>query len=458
MIGLRRSLLCASALLFLIGPATKTAAQEVALAPADGAAIDRAVSPYVSSGDFMGVVAVQRDGKDPLILPYGLASVELGVPHSADSVFMIGSVSKQFTAVAILLLEQEGTLKVSDLVSAHLVDFKPDVPMTIEHLLVHTSGVADVYSLERFGESAGQVGSFAEVVRDLGHMDLTHPPGTSYAYSNGGYTILAAIIEHVSGVAYGDFLADRLFAPLGMASTFHDRPGPFVKNRVGGYDPWGRNALTAVPPVSAGYTTGSGSLWSTAADLLVWTEALHSGRLLTESSYAKFIGDHGNGYGYGVSAFRRFRRDVIGHDGRVAGYASDVARYVEDRMTVVVLSNVQSVARDEIRHSVAATLLDEPLETPAKRVFVDQPTEPIDGLLGVYSFGPGFEVSISESAGRLLARANQGGFSELVPTSGGGWFSRMLYTPVRFGKDEAGLVDRLIWGRGDRAPVGRRIR
>jgi hypothetical protein len=296
------------------------------------------------------------------------------------------------------------------------------------------------------------------VIRDLGAMALTHRPGTAYAYSNGGYSLLAAVIERTSGMSYGDYLATRMFKPLGMTSTSHDQPGPALANRVPGYDPWGRDALTPVLPPAATYTTGSGSLWSSGADLLAWSSALHGERLLTRASYAKLTRDYGHAYGYGVSVFTRFGRDVVGHDGRVTGYASDMARYLKERTTVVILSNVQSVARDEIRQSVAAAVLGEPAVAPEPPRFADRPSPVVADLSGEYAFGPGFVVSIRESGGRLLARANEGSDSELVQTTDGAWFSRVLYATVRFERDQTGQVDRLIWGRGDRAPVGRRIR
>ncbi len=444
--------------LVLLGAAVPAGWAQGAAAPPLRAQLDRIVAPYLAAGDFMGVIAVQRDGAAPLILPYGAASVELDVPHRASGIFMIGSMSKQFTAAAVLLLEQEGALTTGDPVSRHLPEYSGGEAITIEQLLTHTSGVADIYSLRRFGETAGQGGSFAEVIADLARMAPTHPPGSAYAYSNGGYAVLAAIVERASGLPYGEYLARRIFTPLGMTSTSHDRPGPAVAHRVPGYDPWGRDAHTPAAPVSAAYTTGSGSLWSSAADLLVWSEALHSGRLLTAASHAKLTRNYGHGYGYGVSVFRRFERDVIGHDGRVSGYASDLARYVQDRLTVVVLSNVQSVARDEIRRLVAAAALGEPYAVPAPRVYGERPPGPLEPLAGVYAFGPGFEVSIRAAEGRLLARANEGGSSELIPAGDSTWFSRMLYATVRFGRDDAGAVDRLIWGAGDRAPIGRRVR
>lgn len=447
-------ILSGSMLLALVGraPASAQLAE-----PSLRSQIDRIVAPYMAAADFMGVVAVQRDGEAALILPYGLASVELDVPHQAESVFMIGSVSKQFTAAAILLLEQEGKLSTQDLVRAHLPTFRHGDVITIGQLLTHTSGVADVFSLERLGRSAGQGGTFEEVISDLSDTDLTHAPGSAYVYSNGGYAVLAAIVESASGMRFGAFLRERVFLPLNMASTWHDGPEPVRSGRVPGYDPWGRDQLTRGMPIAASFSTGSGSLWASAADLLAWTAALHSGGILSDSAYRKMTHDYGNGYGYGVSVFRRFGRDVVGHDGRIGGFASDVARYVNDRLTVVILSNVQSVAKDEIRRLVAAAALGEPYAVPPPRQYAMRPSASPSELTGRYSFGPGFIVTVTESDGRLLARANEGGDSELVPLNDRDWFSRTLYATVRFARNEDGSVDRLIWGQGSGAPVGRRV-
>ena len=159
-----------------------------------------------------------------------------------------------------------------------------------------------------------------------------------------------------------------------------------------------------------------------------------------------------------MSVFKRFGRDVVGHDGRISGYASDLASYVDEGVTVVVLSNVQSVARDEVRRLVAAAVLGEEIQEGTSRAFLDEPSGPLSDLVGVYSFGPGFRVTISTLDGRLLARANEGGTSELVPLSEGRWFSRMLYATVRFERDDEGMVDRLVWGEGEGAPAGTRVR
>jgi len=421
------------------------------------ARIDKAVAPYLEAHDFMGVIGVGSPDSEPLIIPYGLASVELSAEHSKSSIFMIGSISKQFTAAAIMLLEEDGALKTTDLLSEHLPDFPNAERVTLEQLLIHTAGIADVYNLPVFGETAGLSGEFADTVEKLGQAGFTHAPGAQYAYSNGGYVLLAAVIESAAHMSFGDFLQERIFAPLAMKNTAHSGPSQAIKNRTYGYSPWGAEELSPEYPLATAFSTGPGSIWSTALDMLIWADALHSGRLLSRKSYAKMVRDYGNGYGYGISVFSRLGRKTIGHDGRVFGFAGDLARYVDDRITVVVLSNVESVARDEIRYRVAAEIFGEEYTMPDVRTYrdanVDKPT-----LVGVYSFGPDFRVQISLEEDRLLARANEGAASELVYTGNGEWFSRMLYARVCFRKNANGVVDELVWGCGDGAPIGRRLK
>ncbi|NNF05454.1 MAG: serine hydrolase [Candidatus Eisenbacteria bacterium] len=444
------------AMALLLGTVHSRGAFAQVVAPSDLATqIDQIVAPYAAAKDFMGVIAIQQGDDAPLISAHGLSSIELGTAHHEHGVFMIGSVSKQFTAAAILLLEDDEILKTSDVISKFLPEFGSHPPITIHQALAHTSGIGDIYSLKRFGSTGGQVAAFEEVIQDLAALPLTHDPGSRYAYSNGGYAVLAAVIERVSGTAYGEFLKARIFEPLGLRTMTHD-PGPARPGPVPGYAPWGSSQVEAVLPIAPAFLSGSGSLWSSAEDLLRWNQALHGGELLSPTSYAKFTQDHGNGYGYGVSVFTRFGRDVIGHDGRVAGYASDLAYYPNEELTVAVLSNVESVARDEIRQWIAAAVFGEDYALGTPREFASPPTN-LAAYVGQYAFGPNFIVSISVSSGRLLARANQGGFSELTPLKNGDWFSRMLYATVRFERDADGAVSQLVWGTGEGAPAGKRL-
>ncbi len=458
---LRRALLC----LLLIGTGSWVGGAEREDPERDTrtqdrvARIDAAIAPFVAANDFMGVVGYRFDGRPPVLLHYGQAQVELDVPHRPDGIFRIGSISKQVTAVAILLLEQDGRLAIDDRVSRYLPAFKPDDDLRIEQLLLHTSGVVDIYDLDSFARSAGALGRFDAVLEELAARPLTHAPGSAYAYSNGGYAVLAAIVERVSGMPYGRFVETRIAVPLGLMSLRHVEDGDVRSGRVQGYEPLGIDGLRPAGPVAAAFLIGSGSLEADAADLLAWTTAIHSGRLLSAASHEDFIRDHGNAYGYGISVFRRFDRPAIGHDGRVAGFSSDAARYPDDGLSVVVLGNVQSVARDDIRRIVAAAALDVEIDpgTPPGDLRPVPASIDLRSLVGAYGFGPNLTVSIDARDGAVYARANRGAETELIYRGDGRWFSRMLYTTVRFGRDADGRVDRLIWGESDGAPVGPRL-
>lgn len=421
-----------------------------------GHRIEKALNPWFELRDFMGVVGIQARGRDPVIVTLGWADHRSERPHVDRGKFLIGSVSKQFTAVLILLLEEDGLLSTSDSVADHLPTFKPEQPITIEQLLGHTSGVADIYSLGRFGTEDSKRDSLQSVVDQLASAPLTHPPGTQFTYSNGGYAVLARLIETIEGKAFATVLHQRILEPLGLGDTGHGRPVTPEYQRVIGHEPMGLRGLTIAPSLAIGYSTGSGSMYSTAQDLLRWSLALHGGDVLSAPSYAKLSQASEAGYGLGISVFKRFGRSTLGHDGRVPGFASDLAHYVEDDTSVVVLSNVQSVARDEVRRATAATLFGEPVTGPSRPELVREASTEPRQLTGSYGFGPSLTVTVALHEGRLTAQANNGQRTELIPVAGGGWFSRMLYTVVRFGRDENGRFNRLTWGAAENAPSGAR--
>ena len=418
--------------------------------------LEELVYPFVARNDFMGVIGVKAGDREPRIHTFGFSNIQEGIAHHSATEFMAGSITKQFTAAAILLLEEDGRLQTSDPVAKHLEQVARGQDITIEQLLTHTAGIVDVFALNSFAASGGVGGQFADVVEEIARAPLIHEPGERFLYSNGGYLLLAAIIERVSGQPYGRFLEDRIFRPLKMTRTHNGNDHGADHRPANGYHPTGGDGLTTYPPQSVAYTIGAGSIWSTATDLIAWSEGLHNGEVLTPQSYAKLTHDYGHGYGYGVSVFERFGQPVIGHDGRLSGFAADLAWYVDDRASVVVLSNVESVAKDQVRAAAAAALLAKPFSAARPPRFAT--TGPaLEGLEGAYSFGPGLTVFVRNAAGRLLAKANYGSESELIYTEDGSWFSRMLYTRVCFDGGASGRAASLSWGCADNSPLGPRI-
>ncbi len=288
-------------------------------------------------------VAVLKHGKIVKIKGYGLASLEFGVPVTTQTVFEIGSVSKQMTAAAIMLLVEDGKLSLDDHISKHLAN-TPEAwrDVTIRHLLTHTSGIKSYSSLDGFSLLKRQ--SVDDFIKKLSPYPLEFTPGERNIYSNSGFTLLAYIIESASGKKYIDFMTERIFRPLGMTKTADRDPQFIIPNRATGYE-WtgdrysGRDwDLTDL--------VGAGSIVSTIEDLAKWDQALRGTKFLNAASrdaiWTRFTFNSGQrsqyGFGWRITDVRAHKR--IGHTGQTAGFTAANFRYVDDGVDVIVLTNI----------------------------------------------------------------------------------------------------------------------
>lgn len=420
--------------------------------PQDFSAI---VEPYVEIGDFSGVVYVARGEDVQFARAWGQADRERHQPNTVGTSFLIGSMAKQFTAAAILLLHDDGRLDPTDSLARFLPDYPRADEITLFQLLTHTAGVPDIFELPQYRRGFAGNPPLAQIVAWLGVRPLKFDPGSAYLYSNGGYLLLAAVIEVASGVPFEEFLQKRIFSTLGMSSS---GVLPVTGSNLAlGYDPAGSTGFTPAPDLGATWLHGSGSVYANAPDLHRWDQALHGDTFLSAASRQQMFTDHGNGYGFGVSVFELFGETVIEHDGRIAGYASDIARYVKSDTVVILLSNVQSVARDRIRDDIGALLLGREPRDREQRPIQVRPADPqrLQLLAGQYAFGPGINVEVRAAGATLYLRGNEGAESEFFPVGDNRFFSRTLYTFISFdlSGDESVAMDFMPPGskfRGER--------
>ena len=420
--------------------------------------IERIVAPYVSLGDFSGAILVAERGQVLFSGGFGMADFELGVPNDPSTRFMIGSVSKQFTAAGVLLLEVEGRLKVNDPLSKFVPDYPRGDEISLHHLLTHTSGVPDIYTLDAYATLRYADPSLADIVALFRDEPLDFDPGSQYSYSNSGYVLLAYIVELVSGSNYAAFVRDRIFRPLGMNDSGALEDRGIVPGLATGYDPVGQTNLRRAIQVAPALVTGAGSIYSTTEDLLRWDRALYTTALLPDSSRAKMMTDYGSRYGYGVSVFERFGEPVIEHDGRLPGYACDFARYLDSKTVVIVLANIQSAMRDRLRDDIAAILHG---EAPPNRDIRQAQDVTVNAsrlavVAGIYDFGPHFFVAVRNESDCLYLRANQGEESEFFPVARDEFFSRALYAGAKFEFDENGNAVAMEYLREGRSFRGER--
>ena len=331
---------------------------------------DAYIRQEVATHHFRGTVLVGIDGKVLFEKAYGLADEEWDIPNTAKTKFRIASLTKQFTAACILLLQEQGLLHVQDRVSNYL----PDLPtgwreITIHQLLTHTAGVPSPDYASKQSASIQRLGATPqEAVAQVANQPLDFNPGTKWNYSNTGYILLGMLIEKLSGQTYADFLETNIFHPLGMTDSGYDRPAEILKARASGYDIRDGH-LTNADFIDMSGPFSAGGIYSTVEDLFRWNEALaQSGKLLRADSLKQMFTEYpeatheGQHYGYGVVISRlKFGKLLYYHGGGVNGFSSVIQRYPEERLCIVSLSNSEAYKPWELGDHIAADIFHQPL-------------------------------------------------------------------------------------------------
>ena len=304
---------------------------------------DRLVQTHVADRNFMGSVLVARGNQVLFSKGYGFANLEWRVPNDPATKFRIGSITKQFTAASILLLEERGKLTLDDPVKK----FLPDAPaawdkITLRNLLTHTSGIADIVATPGFEKLQSISTTPEELVERFRGLALDFAPGSQFSYSNSGYMLLSYLIEKISGSSYEDFLRENLFAPLGMNDSGYDSNSAIIPRRAAGYIYDSSGFLNAAF-IHMSIPQGAGGLYSTTGDLLKWNQALFGGKILKPESLAKMTTPFRENYALGVSIETTARgRKAIRHGGAIDGFDADLTYFPADQLTVAVLSNVET--------------------------------------------------------------------------------------------------------------------
>lgn len=411
---------------------------------------------------FRGAVLLARDGRPVFSKAYGMASEELEVPNSTQTIFRLGSITKGFTAAAVMILQERGKLRAADPACTYL-DECPAAwrPITIRHLLTHQSGIPSYSELPDYATLMRLPATHESTIARIRPLALEFAPGAQYRYSNSGYYLLGVIIERASGKPYGEFLQENIFSPLGMSSTAYDVQRRIVKNRATGYSLQGGllgNALHIDMTVPG----AAGGLASNVEDLLRWDQALYSEKILSRQSLAEMFTPVTPERAYGWGVRRRFDRAVTELDGSINGFASSLSRFTDDRVTVIVLANNRDVVTREIADALAAIAFDAPYEIPAgrRKITLDQNT--LERYAGRYRFGavglsPNTVHTVSVAGGRLMRRVNDGAAVELYPESATTFFLDVPNITVSFEVDAQGRATAMILRRGTRETRAERI-
>lgn len=335
-------------------------------------AVDRYVRSEMQRQHIPGIaLAIVKNGKPLYIKGYGVATLEHDVPVTPQSVFQLGSIGKQFTAVAIMLLANEHRLDLDDPLSKYL----PEVPdswhkVTLRLILSHQSGIAQFTTPERQLLDLTHDYSDVELIALAASQALDFEPGTDVSYSDTGYVLLGFVINRVAGMFYGDFLKQRVFGPLGMIRTRVISDTDIVRDRVNGYELGDDGILRNQSAVSPALNrTADGSLYSTVDDLMKWDRALDGDTVLPQAQLQRMwqVDAHRNGqrplyhYGYGWENNRLRGHQLIEYDGNWQGFQAVMSRYPSEQLTVILLTNLALCRTERLGHGVAG-LVDTGLE------------------------------------------------------------------------------------------------
>jgi CubicO group peptidase (beta-lactamase class C family) len=313
----------------------------------------RQMNEFVSSRDFSGVVLVARNGHVLFQKAYGMANREHEVPNKLGTKFRVASVTKQFTAMAVMILAERGKLDLNDPICKYVESCpKTWAGITVRHLLNHTSGIPDFAGFPDNDHYDRLPMTPLETMDRFRDKPLEFLPGERFRYDNSGYLLLGYIIERASGERYEDFLRKNIYEPLGMSDSGYDHPWIILKNRASGYERKDGQVVNAMF-MEMDTPFGCGSMYSTVGDLLRWDQALYSEKLVSRKSleqiFTPYEGPYPadrpwergwnarHRYGYGWSIAKWFGRDLVWHGGTIQGFCSAILRYPQDHTLVVVL-------------------------------------------------------------------------------------------------------------------------
>jgi CubicO group peptidase (beta-lactamase class C family) len=419
-----------------------------AMSLADG--VDEYIEAQMKKRKIPGLaLAVARAGEIVKAEGYGFADLEHNAPATPNTMFQSGSVGKQFTAFAVMMLVEEGGIGLDDPVCRR-IDGSPDIwkDVTVRHLLTHTSGIreySDLIDLRRDYTEKDMLGLASE-------QPLDFAPGEHWSYSNTGYVLLGMIIRDASGLYWGDYVHERIFTPLHMETARVISEDDIIPNRASGYrlvDGEIKNQEWVSPSLNS---TADGALYVSVLDLVKWDAGLYTRRLLARESIEKMwtptrLSDGRTvNYGFGWWIKEINGHKVVAHSGSWQGFQSYIARYVDDSLTVVTLANQADARLALIAHNVAGFY--DPELRPIERKAIALSKESIGVITGRYELPSRKIVGISSEDGRLFVSYGDGPNKEFFAESGTVIFSREEDSKIEFIKNDKGEVLHLLFDRG----------
>jgi CubicO group peptidase (beta-lactamase class C family) len=404
---------------------------------------------------FSGSVLVARGGQVLLSKGYGMANLEYDEPNSPQTKFRVGSVTKPFTATAIMMLQERGKLSVRDSVCKYV----PDCPaawqsITVHHLLSHTSGIPNFTDFPDNDDYERKRMPVRSTLERFKGKPLDFQPGAKFSYSSSNYAVLGYVIERTSGEPYEAFMNEHIFHPLGMKNSGYDHPSDVMKNRATGYLKQGGVVKNVSYYFEMDTPFAAGSQYSTVEDLYRWSQSLDAGTPISKESLDAMFTAHAPdtyfwhgplNYGYGWFVSRLFNRLLIWHAGVINGFVAYIGRYPDDKVTVIILSNRADSYVCPASRDLAAIVFGEKYSLPSEPLRVSPNI--LDAYVGQYQYENGDTVGIAKDGDDLVLIGSDGDKTTLVPQSEREFLSPDGYL-IKFARAPGGEVSHFLAAEG----------
>lgn len=396
---------------------------------------------------FAGSVMAAHSNRIVFMKGYGYANRELEVANAPNTKFRLGSLTKQFTAMCILILQEQGKLSVEDFVSKYLTN-SPNAwsKIKLRHLLTHTSGIPDYTKLPDYIAAMAQPYPPEKMLKSLRDQPLEFEPGERFAYSNSGYVLLGYIVEKASGRSYEQFMQRFVFEPLGMKDSGCDHFETILPHRATGYTPDGDTWVNSAY-LDMTFPLGDGALYSTADDFFHWYQCWREQKLVSADSWKAMTTPVKENYGFGIAVVEPFGQKECAHDGRLNGFVTSMRWLPASDIFVAAFANSDSAHSGEVADNLVALLLDKPLRRPKAKASIQLEASRLEALVGRYAFAenPAIITTVTASGGRLFLQTADRPKLEVLPESETNFYLKeMPAIQVTFWKDASGKVSGLV--------------
>ncbi len=429
-----------AALFLLIGIISLKAVSQT---PAEEA--DELLKQYTKQNSFNGVVLIAQKGKILLEKGYGYKNAVAKTLNDSNTVFQIGSITKQFTSAIILQLQEQHKLSLQDKLSKYIPAYPKGDSITIENLLTHTSGVYNYTNGEEYVKNnSTRPARPNELIESFKNKPFDFSPGTEYRYSNSGYVLLGYIIEKVTGKSYFTVVRENIFIPFKMTHSGFDFSNLKSANKATGYFKLSEKITKPATIVDSSQSYAAGSIYTTVGDLYKWDRALYTNSIIHDSSLQKTFTPYKANYGYGWVIDSSYGKKVVMHSGEISGFTSFFARIPADEICIILLDNKSSSGLAKIAENINSILNQQPYDYPKPHKEINVDSFILKQYIGQYQLASNFIITISLEDGQLMLQATGQEKNELFAEKENFFFMKLQDIQVEFIRSMNDKVDRLV--------------